>query len=129
MVNTLKILIDNKDILLSVMQVFITDPSADWITMSKTESLRIDDIDFDSKDIQWFPIKKILSGKEKLNGINPIEILSRELESSIIIQNDYKCALLNILRSDSQNNTYKRSTLPKSNVTPNQQVNDIKMNF
>lgn len=126
MVNTLKILIDNKDILLSVMQVFITDPSADWITMSKTESLRIDDIDFDSKDIQWFPIKKILSGKEKLNGINPIEILSRELESSIIIQNDYKCALLNILRSDSQNNTYKRSKLPKSNVTPNQQVNDLK---
>lgn len=123
MVNTLKILINNKYILLSVMQVFITDPSADWITISKSEALRID-IDFDSKGIHWFPRKKILSGKDNLNGVNSIEILSRELESSII-QNDYKYALLNILRSDSQNNTYKRSKLPKSNITPNQQVHNI----
>lgn len=120
MVQTLKTLIDNKDILISVMQVFINDPSADWITMSKNEALKID-CAFDPKEILWFPKKKILSGKDKLNGINPIEILARELDSSIV-QNDYKYSLLNILKSDSQNNTYKRSKLPKCNITPYQQV-------
>lgn len=120
MVHTLKTLVDNRDILLSVMQVFINDPSADWEKMAKTEILRIDS-DFNSKDIQWFPKKKILSGKDKMNGINPIEILCRELETSCI-PNDYKKALLNILKSDSQNSTYKRSKLQKCNITHNQQV-------
>lgn len=120
MVHTFKTLIDNRDILLSVMQVFINDPSADWVKMAKTETLRIDGA-VDSKEIQWFPKKKILSGKDKMNGINPIEVLCRELESSRI-PNDYKKALLNILKNDSQNNTYKRSKLQKCNITHNQQV-------
>lgn len=117
--HTLKTLIDNQDILLSVMQVFINDPSADWIKMAKAETLRIDG-DFDC-EINWFPKKKILLGKNKLNGINPIEILSCELENSRIL-NDYKNALLSILKSDSQNKVYKRSELPKCCITPNQQV-------
>lgn len=120
MVHTLKTLIDNREIILSVMQVFINDPSADWVKMAKIETLKIDG-DFDSKGIQWFPKTKILLGKDKMNGINPIEILSRELESSSI-PNDYKNALLNILKSDSQSNTYERSKFPKCNVTPHQQV-------
>ncbi|XP_029343349.1 DNA-dependent protein kinase catalytic subunit isoform X1 [Acyrthosiphon pisum] len=120
MVHTLKTLVDNRDMLLSVMQVFINDPSADWAKMAKTETLRIDS-DFNSKEIQWFPKKKILSGKDKMNGINPIEILCRELENSCI-PNDYKKALLNILKSDSQNSTYKRSKLQKFNITHNQQI-------
>lgn len=120
MVHTLKTLVDNRDMLLSVMQVFINDPSADWAKMAKTETLRIDS-DFNSKEIQWFPKKKILSGKDKMNGINPIEILCRELENSCI-PNDYKRALLDILKSDSQNSTYKRSKLQKCNITHNQQV-------
>jgi DNA-dependent protein kinase catalytic subunit len=120
MVHTLKTLTDNREMILSVMQVFINDPSADWVKMAKTEILRING-DFDLKEIQWFPKKKILSGKDKMNGINPIEILCRELEISCI-PNDYKMALLNILKSDSQNNTYKRSKLQKCNITHNQQV-------
>lgn len=124
MVHTLKTLIDNQEILLSVMQVFINDPSADWVKMAKTENLKIDG-DFNSKEIQWFPKTKIATGKDKMNGVNPIEILSRELKNSSI-PNDYKNALLNILKSDSQNNTYKRSILSKCNITPNQQVNNYK---
>ncbi|CAH1737387.1 unnamed protein product [Aphis gossypii] len=120
MVHTLKTLIDNQEMILSVMQVFINDPSADWIKMAKAETLRINE-DFDSKEVQWFPKKKILSGKDKMNGINPIEILCRELEISCI-PNDYKKALLNILKSDSLNNTYKRSKLQKCNITQNQQI-------
>ncbi|XP_022179332.1 DNA-dependent protein kinase catalytic subunit-like isoform X2 [Myzus persicae] len=120
MVHTLKTLIDNREMLLSVMQVFINDPSADWAKIAKTLTLRIDS-DFNSKEIQWFPKQKILSGKDKMNGINPIEILCRELEISCI-SNDYKKALLNILKSDSQNNTYKRSELQKCNITHNQQI-------
>jgi len=120
MVHTLKTLIDNREMLLSVMQVFINDPSADWVKMAKIETLRIDG-DFNPAEIQWFPKKKILSGKDKMNGINPIEVLCHELEISCISK-DYKKALLNILRSDSQNNTYKRSKLQKCNITHNQQV-------
>lgn len=128
MVHTLKTLIDNHEILLSVMQVFINDPSTDWIKMAKNEVLRIN-CEFESKGTQqWFPKNKILSGKDKMNGINPIEILARELESSNI-PNDYKNALLNILKSDSQNNAFKRSKLPKCNITPEQQVcNSDKLN-
>lgn len=120
MVHTLKTLIDNQEMLLSMMQVFINDPSADWVKMAKTEAFKIDGA-FDSREIQWFPKQKILSGKEKMNGINPIEILSRELENSNI-PIDYKNALLNILKNDSQTSTYKRSKLAKCNITPNQQV-------
>lgn len=120
MVTTLKTLIENREILLSVMQVFINDPSADWVKMAKSESLRIDG-NFDSQRIQWFPRNKILSGKDKMNGINPMEILSRELKSSGI-PSDYKNALLDMINSDSQSNTYKRSKLPKVGITPNQQV-------
>lgn len=120
MVHALKTLINNREIILSVMQVFINDPSADWVKMAKIETLRIYD-DFKSKEIQWFPKTKILLGKDKMNGINPIEILSRELESSSI-PNDYKNTLLNILNNDSQSNTYKRSKFPKCNITPHQQV-------
>lgn len=120
MVHTLKTLIDNREMLISVMQVFINDPSADWVKMAKIETLRIDG-DFNSKEIQWFPKKKILSGKDKMNGINPIEVLCHELEISCI-PNDYKKALINLLKSDSQNNTFKRSKLQKCNITHNQQV-------
>uniref|UniRef100_A0A2H8U1F2 DNA-dependent protein kinase catalytic subunit n=2 Tax=Melanaphis sacchari TaxID=742174 RepID=A0A2H8U1F2_9HEMI len=120
MVHTLKTLIDNQEMILSVMQVFINDPTADWAKIAKTETLRING-EFDSKEIQWFPKQKILSGKDKLNGINPIEILCRELEISCI-PNDYKKALLNILKSDSQNNIFKRSKLQKCNITHNQQI-------
>lgn len=121
MVHTLKTLIDNREMLLSVMQVFINDPSADWIKMAKTEALKMDD-DFNPKEIQWFPKKKINSGKDKLNGINPIEILSCELKNNSSIPDNYKCILLDMLKNDSQGGTYKRSILPKCNITPNQQV-------
>lgn len=123
MVHTLKTLIENRDILLSVMQVFINDPSADWVKMAKSEALRIDG-NFDSQRIQWFPKNKILSGKDKMNGINPMEILRRELESSSI-PNNYKNALLEMINSDSQSSAYKRSKLPKFGITPNQQVHNL----
>jgi len=57
MVHTLKILIDNREMILSVMQVFINDPSADWIKLAKNETLRINE-DFGSKRVQWFHKKK-----------------------------------------------------------------------
>lgn len=66
--------------ILFVIQVFINDPSADWIKISKTETLRINE-DFDSKEVVSKK-KKILSGKDKMNGINPIERLCHELEIS-----------------------------------------------
>lgn len=120
MVHTLKTIIDNREILLAVMQVFINDPSADWVKIAKKEVLKIDS-DLGSKETQWFPKKKILSSKDKMNGINPIEILSRELKNANI-SIEYKNALLSILKSDSQNNKFKRSELAKSNITPYQQV-------
>lgn len=120
MVHTLKTLINNKDILLSVMQVFINDPSADWIEIASTKASKIDgDVNF--KEVLWFPKSKIHSCTDKMIGTNPIYILSRELESSNI-PNDYKNALINMLKSDSQSNIYKRSKLPKCNITPHQQV-------
>lgn len=120
MVHTLKTLINNKDILLSVMQVFINDPSADWIKMASMKTSKIDG-DFDHKKILWFPKKKIHSCTDKMIGTNPIYILSRELESSSISY-DYKNSLINMLKTDSQSNIYKRSKLPQYNITPNQQV-------
>lgn len=121
MVHTLKTLIDNREMLLSVMQVFINDPSTDWIKIAKTEALKMGS-DFDSSGIEWFPKNKILLCKDKLNGINPIKILSCELENNSSISNNYKNVLLNILQNDSQSGTYKRSILPKSSITLNQQV-------
>lgn len=120
MVHTLKTLVNNKGILLSVMQVFINDPSADWIKMASTKTSKIDG-DFDHKELLWFPKKKIHSCTDKMIGTNPIYILSRELENSSIPY-DYKNALINMLKSDSQSNIYKRSKLPKCNITPHQQV-------
>lgn len=122
MVNTLTILINNKVVLLSVMQVFINEPSIDWIKIAREEILKIDN-NIDLNNIQeWFPRKKILAAKDKMDGVNPIEILKRELENSLISE-DYKKALTNMLNSDSMNNIFKRSLLSKKNITIKQQVN------
>lgn len=79
---TLKALRNNSYILLATMDVFIKEPTLNWL-----EHVRSNDVDNDGgydREIntnQWSPVTKIRQASEKLNGISSVTITIEDLKS------------------------------------------------
>lgn len=113
MVYCLKALRKNSNSLLATMNVFIKEPSLDWLEhASKFENVS------ESNLISWYPESKIGQAKRKLAGANSMKILIEDLSAST---NNFTQAYMNLVKGDVQYN--KRITFSDSEtLTAEEQV-------
>lgn len=92
MCHTLEALRENKELLLTTMEIFVKEPLVEWIKMAKKLSQKESEtgsIDFAEEDI-WYPKRKIENTKRKLELANPVSIMVDELKTNTFIKNDFK---------------------------------------
>lgn len=112
MIRALRALQADPEVLLATMQVFIQEPSLDWLVMARKHFA-------DSGDNpSWLPALKVEQAKRKLKGINPMAIVEEDLQSSH--HNEFREAYLITLNGHARVNI--RATLGKDGLTPRQQV-------
>lgn len=114
MIHSLKAFRNEKDILLSAMDVFVNEPTLGWLETAQNkneENIIISD--------DFIPREKLENAKSKFDGCNPIKIILYELNK----RNDNKevCdALTDIVKGNHQFNIRKR--LPDDGLTEENQV-------
>ncbi|XP_046420005.1 DNA-dependent protein kinase catalytic subunit-like [Neodiprion fabricii] len=69
MMNVLRALKYGKDPLLACMDIFIKEPSLNWLARQKTRDKECTD-----SDVTWYPKKKISIVMDKLNGVKPSKL-------------------------------------------------------
>ncbi|XP_030758784.1 DNA-dependent protein kinase catalytic subunit-like [Sitophilus oryzae] len=75
-IDTLKSLKQNRDPLLATMNVFIQEPTLDWLENSKLTEIA------QSNNAEWYPLQKIIQAEKKLNGAHSRAILIEDLRAS-----------------------------------------------
>lgn len=111
MVNVLRALQADPEVLLATMQVFIQEPSVDWLTLAKKHKDT-------TVDPTWLPVLKIQQATRKLKGVNPVVITKEDLESKR--SSGFYEGYCRTLMGDSKHNI--RAQLPEADLTPRQQV-------
>ena len=101
-----------KDLLLDCAEIFVKDPLFDWVKSAQAKQT-IDDAenphrDFplfyqQTKDLEWYPRKKIEIMKAKLEGKHPVLIMLSELEETKHAKKEYYEALKNALKHANEN--------------------------
>lgn len=79
MIHSLKAFRKKSDVLLATMKVFIQEPSLDWLEYARNSS-NIENQQHDSKNYEWYPLKKLEHAKLKFEGANSINITIDELK-------------------------------------------------
>lgn len=112
MIHSLKAMRNNSNSLLATMNVFIEEPSLDWLEhASRSET-------FDKANVKNDFLKtKIDQAKRKLNGANSAKILIEDLSSG---RSQYKDAYIKLVKGDVQHN--KRTQCADENLTVEDQV-------
>jgi len=100
MTHCLRALQENKDVLLSTMDVFVTEPLLDWEKLAQ----RLVSQQGGKKDSAWFPKRKIEIATKKLEGGNPAHIICLELEESVHKKAACLPSLLKIVLGDPKHN-------------------------
>ena len=120
--HTLRALRNHKDVLLSTMDVFVTEPLIDWEKLARRlahEQRSGHDEDGDSASA-WFVKEKIAVAKMKLEGHHPSHIIVRELSSSVHASRPFIPSLSNIVLGDPKYDT--RASLPSQGLSVDDQV-------
>nr|CAH7756351.1 unnamed protein product [Callosobruchus chinensis] len=92
MVHCLRALRENSRILLATMNVFIQEPSVDWL-----EHSRLLDEENDRPEATWYPKIKIEQARRKLQGEASTRIMVEELEANNTLK--YKEAYINLVKN------------------------------
>nr|CAD7440345.1 unnamed protein product [Timema bartmani] len=122
MIHVVRALRKNHSILLATMEVFVLEPSIDWLEHARKQNKNIHastsfrKVDEDS----WFPRQKVSLARKKLEGANPAAITEEELQSGIMSSSVALKEILKVARGDAEHN--KRARLPDTNLTPEKQV-------
>uniref|UniRef100_UPI00358ED0A1 DNA-dependent protein kinase catalytic subunit isoform X2 n=1 Tax=Myxine glutinosa TaxID=7769 RepID=UPI00358ED0A1 len=109
------------DLLLSTMQVFITEPSLDWKGFELKQLRRggqWTDL-VDTTEVDWFPRQKISIARRKLEGANPAAITCEELKLGHSASSALH-ALLAVAKGDPTCNV--RARLQDTNLSPEDQA-------
>uniref|UniRef100_A0A8C4NGJ0 non-specific serine/threonine protein kinase n=1 Tax=Eptatretus burgeri TaxID=7764 RepID=A0A8C4NGJ0_EPTBU len=109
------------DLLLSTMQVFITEPSLDWKGFELKQLRRGGQWTelVDTTEVDWFPRQKISIARRKLEGANPAAITCEELKLGHSTSSAL-CALLAVAKGDPTHNV--RARLQDTNLSPEDQA-------
>lgn len=89
MTHTLKCFRDHHEMILICLEVFINEPTLDWLKQSKRKSFGNDGSknDDNGKSSIWNPKSRVDIVKRKLEGGNPTKLLFEELSSGSIKSN------------------------------------------
>eukprot|EP01090_Pellita_catalonica_P010347 TRINITY_DN21794_c0_g1_i1.p2 TRINITY_DN21794_c0_g1~~TRINITY_DN21794_c0_g1_i1.p2 ORF type:complete len:142 (-),score=30.06 TRINITY_DN21794_c0_g1_i1:18-443(-) len=108
MLHAMTALHDNRDVLLSAMDVFVKEPLVDWVKLSRRLTR---DQSIVSHGAKWFPREKIEIARRKLSCENSAGIMISELEGSVHADAQYLKHLRDIVRGDPKHNV--RARLPQ----------------
>ncbi|XP_075235509.1 DNA-dependent protein kinase catalytic subunit-like [Lycorma delicatula] len=117
MVRCLTCLSKHKHILMAVMNVFVQEPSLNWleIMLEKAEEHGKDT----TGNENWLPDEKVNFVRSKLTGANPMNIMLKELTAGHQSKSKIFHKMSEVLKGDK---TSIRSTNPEDGLSPKQQV-------
>nr|CAD7397905.1 unnamed protein product [Timema poppensis] len=121
MIHVVRALRKNHSILLATMEVFVLEPSIDWLELARKQNKNIHastsfrKVDEDS----WFPRQKISLARKKFEGANPAAITMEELQTGIMSSSVALKKILEVARGDAEHNI--RAKLPDTSLTPEKQ--------
>ncbi|XP_066992546.2 DNA-dependent protein kinase catalytic subunit [Anabrus simplex] len=118
MVHCLRALRSSCRVLVATMNVFIQEPSMDWLEQVHRQQSCMGELPVDESE--WYPQQKVLLARRKLEGANPTTITSEELKSGNSRTSQYLPKFLEIVQGDIQHNV--RARLPADNLTSHEQV-------
>ncbi|KAK6170524.1 hypothetical protein SNE40_018898 [Patella caerulea] len=119
MVHTLRALRIDYDLLVNTMDVFVKEPSLDWLNFAEKQMNEKMGPDDDEIDATWYPKQKIEYAQRKLKGDNPCYITRDELTLGHQRNAAFK-SFLEVVLGDKKDNV--RATLPKTGLSCEQQV-------
>ncbi|XP_067947368.1 DNA-dependent protein kinase catalytic subunit-like [Watersipora subatra] len=113
MVNVLRLLRDNRRQLLNLLDVFIKEPSLDWMHNAKKQTTKasfedtLDGIErvgpSQEEDVDWYPKEKVKFAKLKLLGAHPRCITAEEVKLNPAIKKHQKMAVSHVMPDSSVN--------------------------
>ncbi|XP_034245330.1 DNA-dependent protein kinase catalytic subunit-like [Thrips palmi] len=112
MVRALRALQADPEVLIATMQVFIQEPSLDWLVRAR------ENFAYNEDNPSWLPASKIQQVKQKLKGVNPVVAMREDLESNL--HREFRTAYLGTVKGDASVNI--RATLGNEGLTARQQV-------
>ncbi|XP_041364232.1 DNA-dependent protein kinase catalytic subunit-like [Gigantopelta aegis] len=119
MVHVLRALRNNSDLLLNTMDVFVKEPSLDWMQFAekqKAEGMEPEDAD---DNVAWYPKEKIQYAHRKLKGANPCCITKDELALGQSKSAAFQC-FQEVAVGDKRESV--RAQLPPAGLSVEQQV-------
>ncbi|XP_056017774.1 DNA-dependent protein kinase catalytic subunit-like isoform X2 [Ostrea edulis] len=120
MIHTLRALRNNCDLLLNTMDIFVKEPSVDWLINAEKQMNEMKgDESPEEEDVMWYPKEKIEYMKHKLRGHNPVCITREELRLGHSKKPAFP-AMERVLQGDKRENV--RAQLPLTGLTAEQQV-------
>lgn len=112
MTHCLKAMRNNSNSLLATMNVFIEEPSLDWLE----HAARFENVE-ESNLQNWFPLTKVKQAQRKLKGASSTKILIEDLLAG---NNKSAAAYVKLVTGDPQYN--KRVKIEDENLTAEEQV-------
>ncbi|GAB1598867.1 DNA-dependent protein kinase catalytic subunit-like isoform X1, partial [Argonauta hians] len=118
MMHCLKAIRSDKDLLIHTMEIFIREPSVDWLKNAQKSLEKNTAEEFRKEDLSWYPRQKIDFVRRKLDGEHPAYIMRDEVALNSYAQNALEAVSSVILGTEDN----IRSTLPQKDLTIEQQV-------
>ncbi|CDW71353.1 dna-dependent protein kinase catalytic subunit [Stylonychia lemnae] len=119
MVHALNALKHRKSLIMDTCEIFVKEPLLDWVKDAKqrqkngenndngmVDSL-ISEYEEELQELAWYPRKKIEVMKDKLNGLNPVRIMAKELQDSKHEKKPYFKVILNAIKGQESSIRYK----------------------
>ncbi|XP_036359180.1 DNA-dependent protein kinase catalytic subunit isoform X2 [Octopus sinensis] len=120
MVHCLESLRSDKDLLIHTLEIFVREPSFDWLKNARNNMHRKAQDFSEEEDLSWYPKEKIDFVKRKLDGEHPAYITRDELNlNSHVRKSDALESITSIVLGTEGNVRY---TLPQKHLTVEQQI-------
>ncbi|XP_061175418.1 DNA-dependent protein kinase catalytic subunit-like [Saccostrea echinata] len=120
MIHTLRALRNNCDLLLNTMDIFVKEPSVDWLINAEKQMNEMKgDESPEEEDVMWYPKEKIEYMKRKLMGDNPVSVTRAELKLGHFKKAAFP-AMERVLQGDKRENV--RAQLNDTGLSVEQQV-------
>ncbi|GFR71479.1 DNA-dependent protein kinase catalytic subunit [Elysia marginata] len=117
--HVLRALRADSDLLLSTMDVFVKEPSLDWMNFAEKQMQAGKETDDAAQDEKWYPKQKIQFAQRKLQGDHPCHIMKDELELGHSKREAFR-SMVRVLLGDKKENI--RAELPAQGLSVEQQV-------
>lgn len=119
MIHALNALRAKPEILLNTMDVFIKEPTVDWLTFANKQIGVGQATGEDKSDLTWYPRQRVAYARRKLEGGNPAYITKEELTLGHSTSNVFKEMISTCLGEEERN---VRARMSREDLTPEEQV-------